>query len=477
VVALAAATILTGGAALAIAGAVAGTGAAVGAGTVATVVAGGAVAGAGLNLIQQGTHIKDGRIDPATGQKKTDFNYGEIVQSGVVGAVTAPVAAVALGAAPVLVGGAAVTQVGTGAVNAYNNFTGNNFLTNNNPEHTKNNWSGAFDVGTSLMAAAPFATKGGRSAMFGAEARARTAQTASNVWKGAGDLAGKAWNGSGNLASRAWNGAGELAGKAWTGGGELASRALSGASNWGSKVLTGAGNLGIRAINSTKNGVFDVADALSPQHATPEGFIVGGNRPKDIPLIKNEPMRMQSNNPEGPQIPGTQGKSPGQQSSPKGKAANPGEVKTPKPSELSPKEIARYNKQVDKVIEKANTGKVREHPDYHGRLGREKELDVLSNPDAVYVSEGKAGNFIYRKGNDIVVTKGGSENGQLLTSYGPSGPRGESGAAALKGGNPTDPGAPITHEMITNGEIPTPKGKTLAPAEIIRGKLEESGEP
>jgi hypothetical protein len=147
------------------------------------------------------------------------------------------------------------------------------------------------------------------------------------------------------------------------------------------------------------------------------------------------------------------------------------------PSQLSPKEIGKYNKQADRVIEKAKTGKVREHPDYHGRLGREKELDVLSNPDAVYVSEGKSGNFIYRKGNDIVVTKGGSENGQLLTSYGPSGPRGESGAAALKGGKPTDPGAPITHEMITNGEIPTPRGEPLAPAEIVRGKLEASGEP
>jgi hypothetical protein len=42
---------------------------------------------------------------------------------------------------------------------------------------------------------------------------------------------------------------------------------------------------------------------------------------------------------------------------------------------------------------------------------------------------------------------------------------------------PTDPGAPITHEMIVNGEIPTPKGDTLAPAEMIKGKLQESGEP
>jgi hypothetical protein len=79
VVALVAATVVTGGAALAVAGAVAG-GAAVSAGTVATVVAGGVVAGAGLNLAQQGAQIKDGIADPATGQKKTDINFGDVAK-------------------------------------------------------------------------------------------------------------------------------------------------------------------------------------------------------------------------------------------------------------------------------------------------------------------------------------------------------------------------------------------------------------
>jgi hypothetical protein len=85
VAALAAATIVTGGAALAVAG----TGAAVSAGTVATVVAGGVVAGAGLNLAQQGAQIKDGVVDPATGKKKTDIAWGDVAKSGAIGGAAA----------------------------------------------------------------------------------------------------------------------------------------------------------------------------------------------------------------------------------------------------------------------------------------------------------------------------------------------------------------------------------------------------
>jgi hypothetical protein len=163
-----------------------------------------------------------------------------------------------------------------------------------------NNYSAALDFGTAAFAALPFATKGGRSAMFGADARAQTAQTAGKVWNGAGNLAGRAWNGAGNLAGRVF-GSSENS---------LASRALTGAGNWGSRVLTGAGNLGIRAINSTKNGVFDIVDALGPKYAPAEGLSFGGDRPKDIPLIKNEPMRMQGNNPEGQLPQSLQSKTP-----------------------------------------------------------------------------------------------------------------------------------------------------------------------
>jgi hypothetical protein len=86
------------------------------------------------------------------------------------------------------------------------------------------------------------------------------------------------------------------------------------------------------------------------------------------------------------------------------------------------------------------------------------EIEILSYPDAVYYSEGKAGRIIFRKGGNIVITESGSMRGQVITSYGPSGPRGESGVKALGGGNPTDPGEPITEDMIVKGEVPSAEG-------------------
>ncbi len=45
--------------------------------------------------------------------------------------------------------------------------------------------------------------------------------------------------------------------------------------------------------------------------------------------------------------------------------------------------------------------------------------------------------------------------GKIVTSCGPGGPRGESGAA-IYGGSPADPGMPITHEMLVTGQVSTP---------------------
>lgn len=91
----------------------------------------------------------------------------------------------------------------------------------------------------------------------------------------------------------------------------------------------------------------------------------------------------------------------------------------------------------------------------------------LKNPDAVYHSSGTAGNFIFRKENDIVVAYGpGSKQGQAITAYGDSGIKGDSGVKAL-GGSPTDPGKPVTHEDIVQGTIPADDGY-MAPAKQIR---------
>jgi hypothetical protein len=152
--------------------------------------------------------------------------------------VAAPVVTAGAGLVPVVAGGVAAVGGGTTAINAYNNFTGNNFLTNNNPERTKNNWSGALDVLETGTAVLPFASKNGRNAMFGADARARTLATGKSIWNGAS----RAWNGAGNIASRTVNGIGNMA-----------NRTVSGAKN-------GLLNAGTRSLG-LKGSILRLQDA------------------------------------------------------------------------------------------------------------------------------------------------------------------------------------------------------------------------
>ncbi|MER7012836.1 DUF6531 domain-containing protein [Saccharopolyspora sp. NPDC000359] len=127
----------------------------------------------------------------------------------------------------------------------------------------------------------------------------------------------------------------------------------------------------------------------------------------------------------------------------------------------------RACKRAQKVIDNADNGVVREAPNYHGRLPRQVEQQILANPDAVYVSQGTGGRLIFRGGDDVVITEGsGARAGQVVTSYGPSGPRGESGATIF-GGEASDPGMPITHQAIVEGKVPRPDGGYLAPATQI----------
>lgn len=131
-----------------------------------------------------------------------------------------------------------------------------------------------------------------------------------------------------------------------------------------------------------------------------------------------------------------------------------------------------------KIQERAEAGKIpkiapgKVSPGgYHGRLSDERILEIVKNPDGVYASSGNNNNIIFAKDGDVAVFAGdnaGSYKGQAITAYGPSGPRGDSGAAVY-GGSPSDPGVPITHSMITNGQIPTPSGGYLAPASPISG--------
>ncbi|MFD8112350.1 putative T7SS-secreted protein [Streptomyces microflavus] len=135
-----------------------------------------------------------------------------------------------------------------------------------------------------------------------------------------------------------------------------------------------------------------------------------------------------------------------------------------------PKERAR--KVSDQVIERAQEGKMRKSGNYHAdtrhQFSDDRVLEILKNPDAVYHSQGQRGNLTFRQGEDVVITKGpGAGAGDVITAYGPSGTRGESGAKAF-GGSPDDPGLPVTHDDIVNGNIPDSRGGTLAPADQIR---------
>jgi hypothetical protein len=230
--------------------------------------------------------------------------------------------------------------------------------------------------------------------------------------------------------------------------------------------------------NQAKETGSDFIDWLSgkprqPDLVTPEGVRVPASQLDNQPPTNT--MAMSTNEVPGGK-PGKQGggrntgsaRSQGDQLSETQEQIN----RTQKKLDRAQKQLKRLQRQVEDVIEAAREGKIRRDPKYHGRLGDARETEILSNPDAVYFSEGNSNRVIYQKGGDIVVTESGSSNGKILTSYGPSGPRGESGASVL-GGNPTDAGKPITQKMIINGEIPTPGGETLPPATLIRGNVTE----
>ncbi len=131
-------------------------------------------------------------------------------------------------------------------------------------------------------------------------------------------------------------------------------------------------------------------------------------------------------------------------------------------TEVDPKIL----KAATEISEKAQSGSVKRGKNYHGRLDQGLEVEILSGPDAVYVTNNNKNNLVYRKEENVVIVESkGSSKGNIITSYGPDGPRGESGAAIF-GGSPTDPGMPVTHEDILNG-VKQPGG-TFPPATQIQ---------
>lgn len=56
----------------------------------------------------------------------------------------------------------------------------------------------------------------------------------------------------------------------------------------------------------------------------------------------------------------------------------------------------------DATIERAQNGRRRLANNYHGHLSESRELEILRNPDGVYLSQGGSERIIFRGGEDIV---------------------------------------------------------------------------
>ncbi|WP_143011585.1 hypothetical protein [Chitinophaga filiformis] len=129
------------------------------------------------------------------------------------------------------------------------------------------------------------------------------------------------------------------------------------------------------------------------------------------------------------------------------------------------------NKQTAKEMmdEVLTQGKFNKASNYHGDSMHKMKDDVvqkiISNPDAIYETR-NGERLIYLKDGDIVVMEATkSARGNVITAYGKSGVKGESGAAAL-GGKAEDAGEAVTDLIITEGKIPAKKG-FIPPAKKI----------
>jgi hypothetical protein len=117
-------------------------------------------------------------------------------------------------------------------------------------------------------------------------------------------------------AGKVWDGAKGLGTQAWTGAKNLGNRALSGAKNLSNHALVAAKNWGNRALNAADHWGYEAQNWLGHKFPSvfgePEFAGIGGGleRPTPRPMMqmpeKQQPLRMNANNPEGQgQVPGT----------------------------------------------------------------------------------------------------------------------------------------------------------------------------
>ncbi|WP_435238267.1 hypothetical protein [Streptomyces sp. YPW6] len=134
-----------------------------------------------------------------------------------------------------------------------------------------------------------------------------------------------------------------------------------------------------------------------------------------------------------------------------------------------PKERAR--KVADQVIERAREGEMRksgnDHADTRHQFSDDRSGDP-QEPRRGLPLPGRAGKpLLPARGRRRDHQGAGPRRGRCHHRLRSFGARGESGAKAF-GGSPDDPGLPVTHDDIVNGNIPDSRGGTLAPADQIR---------
>ncbi len=107
------------------------------------------------------------------------------------------------------------------------------------------------------------------------------------------------------------------------------------------------------------------------------------------------------------------------------------------------------------------TGKFRKGSNYHGDTMHSFldsiVQDIIAHPEAIFETSNGQRLIFFKNGDVVIMEAMGSARGNVITAYGKSGVKGQSGANAL-GGLPSDPGMAVSKEMITNGLIPSKIG-------------------
>ncbi len=103
------------------------------------------------------------------------------------------------------------------------------------------------------------------------------------------------------------------------------------------------------------------------------------------------------------------------------------------------------------------TRKYKKSGDYHAytthKITDDVIQDIISNPEAIFLSKNKDFYKYYKDGTIAVVHAGGANGKNVLTAYGKAGVKGDSGVK-LFGGSINDSAPPVTINMILNGKIP-----------------------